>query len=214
MFRTFTICRICCLSRFSAFLCRCFTTRSTASSISAEAEPNVGALWLREKLVLFLPAVYRCVSFFLFDLSHSEFQVRNDPRAEYDACRRTCRSGFRDRCRVNFRVDMIFFIYVLGVLRRHGIWHTASFCSRSIGASSSAKRRRRLRCMRVSRLRSFWEPSASTRPRLLSHTCGLLPRSLCEQAERNEIVTPTSFESGTAATTAGGKLLRYAMAST
>ena len=100
--------------------------------ISAEAKPEQRQLRLRAQLVLHFSARDGHFSF-LFLLFHIlNFRFGLIPGLNTTPVAGNADQAF-DIVAGEFKIPMILIIYILGVLRRRGIWLTDSGCSRSIG---------------------------------------------------------------------------------
>jgi succinate dehydrogenase / fumarate reductase cytochrome b subunit len=92
-----------------------------------------------------------------------------------------------------FQNDLIFFVYVLGVIATawhlaYGIWLFAVDWGIVIG--EKAQKATLYACIALA---IFLGAVGINAAAAFVHRCGLLPASLCEQAEQKQIVAPTRF---------------------
>jgi len=160
--------------------------------ISAEARPNMVGYGYARNWFYFFQRVTGVFLFFFLTFHILNFRFGMIPGLNTTPVAGHANEAFAIVAR-EFQGDTIFFIYVLGILATawhlgYGLWLFAVDWGIAIGEKAQ-----RYALYASIAIAIFLGAVGINAAAAFVKKCGILPASLCEQAERKEIVTPTRF---------------------
>ena len=160
--------------------------------ISAEARPNLVGYGYARNWFYFFQRVTGVFLFFFLTFHILNFRFGMIPGLNTTPVAGHANEAFAIVAR-EFQGDTIFFIYVLGILATawhlgYGLWLFAVDWGIAIGEKAQ-----RYALYASIAIAIFLGAVGINAAAAFVKKCGILPSSLCEQAERKEIVTPTRF---------------------